>query len=239
MGTPTPARPLILPALRTSAALYRRHFGLLAAAWLLGELPLALSDTFGGDNPMRQAVVGTLASVFLLLPQVATVRFVAGAQAGTPASGLGGFFRGTFGRWGALAAAYLTFGNQVAVGMILGLLPGLVWAVQGRFLTQVVALRPGELAFRGSREAVRGRFFSLSLVTLLVFVSTGWTDALPWALDHAGLPVGHVRDALSVGILAGGGTMLGAFACVFDTVLYLGLTQRSAAAGSGRASAVG
>ncbi|MDP2313174.1 MAG: hypothetical protein Q8P41_09740 [Pseudomonadota bacterium] len=215
-------------ALRLSGGILRRRFGVLFALFVVCDLPLrAVGLHYGlGEGDMRTTLgFDFLSQVLLFVAQLGAAQLVAREVDGGPAMGLFAAARAGFSRWGALVTAWIVFANQLSVGLVLGLLPGLVWLVQGRFFVQAVALREERHPFHHSRAVVRGDAWRLVPVTAVVLGLPMAVDALAAlafpalafpAQGGSWLPL--LVSPVSSAVLAG--------LAVFDTALFLEMERR-------------
>ncbi len=186
---------------RTSAAVLRAQGLRVGLLHLVCLLPLDLARAWWAPTPLSHGDLALAAlGPFLGWPPLlgATVLIARMLRGEEP----GGFVRlaaDGFSRCGRYFLAALTYSNRVAVGLVLGVLPGLVWLVGGRFLAQVVALRPDVEPFAGSWALVRGDWPRQALLALGRFVCVTVAGALgELSVGVPGLPALFAAVALTV-----------------------------------------
>jgi hypothetical protein len=227
----TPSTPSAFTgAFAETFGVFRSRFWAIVPLFLVLGLPfegLSRSAGMAGASFVAQQSLSALGAIVLYLAQAAAAVLTARAMAGEPASAWDAFRKGLR-RWVYVLPAFLVWGNRVSVGLVLGLVPGILWFVQGRFLLQVAVLRDGLHPFDHSRAVVRGNVWVLAGLSLLAAASTA---ALPSGVE-AGVDwlvaSGVLKDGMLLKVLGDSlADVLTAFWCVLDTVLFLRLEARN------------
>ncbi|MFN7145893.1 MAG: hypothetical protein ACK4YP_19105 [Myxococcota bacterium] len=204
-----------------------RHGAGLALLFAVWHVPVALAHAWlvaGVTEPVAAEAVATLAIATLYVPLLGGIAYVTAGGADGPrlvTAAVAGMRR-----WLALFPAWLVYTNRLAVGLVLGVVPGLVWLVQGRFLAQAAALRPDVPPFEHSRAVTAGAWWPVFGLTGL---SVG-TQLLPLSWSELGFTAVAAGDPSGFAHVAGAGlaaALVAGFWCVVDTAVFLHLEQRN------------
>jgi hypothetical protein len=166
----------------------------LAPAIVLQVLiPIAQGETVGPEAAAVAAGGGLLVLVLTLIlwpiGQAATLYIIAQEFVDVHA-GLGEAFRFAFHRFGRLLGASIVVGLIVGIGMLLCLVPGVIFYLWYCFVPQVIVVegeRRGDALARSKElgEGYRGRIFGLVALVFTISLIAGMTVA---ALEHFVLP---------------------------------------------------
>jgi hypothetical protein len=229
-SAPTASKLPALGLLTDVWRVYSRHWKLLAPLAMVALLPQAIGDAVGvsvdtDDLDAGRAALAGLSAAGLVATNLGGEALYAGVITALVVEWRHGVERVSLGRlarslpYGRLIAADLLIASGTALGLVLLIVPGVVFATYTLLTTVVIELEGAGVrgAMRRSTDLVRGSFWRVLAIAVLMLAGTETLSALLEAPFHG--------FAIEIGANLAAEALLEPFQGVATVLIALGLME--------------